>query len=322
MRGFAALLLCGSICTAVEPGRPSKTSVVTTVMRAVGSKFPDPAFRNPDYLAIRFVGRDERSLFDDFPVEVVDLDFDDAVKRVAPERVVGMYLRTRFMDDALEECLKDGVRQVVILGAGFDSRGYRFENKLSRVRFIEVDYGPTQEYKKRRVKEVLGKVPDHVQYVPMDFTKDDLLTQLKTGGYSETVKTLFIWEGVTMYIPETGVRATLNFVRDHSAAGSRIAFDYFLSRMSLVNNLASLNTKWGEPYIFGFPGEDAATFVRGAGLEVISDQKYYQLVKRYAMKADGTFPLPGTPQDSDPPTSRGKTDGVCYARVPAGDGKK
>jgi methyltransferase (TIGR00027 family) len=322
MRVFTVLLLCACICTGVEPGTPSKTSVVTAAMRAVGSKFPDSAFRNPDYLAIRFIGPAERALLDDWPVEVIDLDFDDAVKRVPPGRVVGMFLRTRFMDDALQESLVDGVRQVVLLGAGFDTRGYRFEKQLGGVRFIEVDYGPTQEYKKRRVMEVLGRVPDDVQYVSMDFTKDDLLPRLKKGGYSESVKTLFIWEGVTMYISEAAVRATLTFVRDHSPAGSRIVFDYFLARMSLVNKITTPNARWGEPYIFGFPGEDAATFVRGAGLEVISDQKFYQLAKRYAMKADGTFPLPGTPTDSDPPDSRGKTDGICYARVPARDGRK
>ena len=81
----------------------------------------------------------------------------------------------------------------------------------------------------------------------------------------------FLWEGVTVYLPESAVKDTLHFVRDHSASGSIIAFDYLLGRNPNVNNPRSLYARWGEPWIFGFPDDGAADYVRHEGLEVVSD---------------------------------------------------
>ena len=136
---------------------------------------------------------------------------------------------------------------------------------------MEVDSAPTQEYKKQRVREIFGGLPGNVTYIPMDFTKDDLLTQLVKAGYSEKQKTFFLWEGVTEYLPESAVKETLHFVRDHAAPGSRIAFDYTLSSNPTVNNPNSRYARWGEPWLFGFPGRDAAPYVEQEGLEVLSE---------------------------------------------------
>jgi methyltransferase (TIGR00027 family) len=301
---------------AVEPGLPSKTSIWIATARAVGAKNPDPELRNPDYLAARFLGRRERALLPDYPMDALDLDYEDALRRLPAAGIVTYTaIRTRYIDTVLQGSFQDGVRQVVILGAGFDSRGYRFQNRLQGVQFIEVDYGPTQEYKQRRVREVLGRIPKNVRFVPMDFTKDDLLTQLRKGGFSPTEKTLFIWEGVVAYIPEAAVKATLVFVSKHSAPDSRIIFDYPLSDYQNINNPDSLTAKWGEPMIFGFPGASASAAVRTAGLEVLSDLKVFELAKRYAVSADGTRALPMLPAEA--PGSPGKSVGMCYARVPA-----
>jgi hypothetical protein len=70
--------------------------------------------------------------------------------------------RTKAFDAALLDAVRRGAQQVVVLGAGFDSRGYRFQSQLRGVRFIEVDSGPTQAYKKERVKEILGAAPRNV----------------------------------------------------------------------------------------------------------------------------------------------------------------
>jgi methyltransferase (TIGR00027 family) len=266
-------LLLGSIFQAVEPELPSKTAVWAAAGRAVGAKHPDALQRNPDDLAIRFLGPRERALLQpDYPMEALDLDYDASMAQLGYPLAVAVHtFRTKAFDAALLDALKDDARQVVVLGAGFDSRGYRFQPQLSGVRFIEVDYGPTQEYKKQRVTEVLGVLPQSVLYVPVDFTKDSLLAQLTQAGYSEREKTFFLWEGVTYYLPESAVKDTLQFVRDHSAAGSRIAFDYTLSTNPNLNNPRTLFARWGEPWLFGFPGGGAAAFVRREGLDVMSD---------------------------------------------------
>ena len=229
--------------------------------------------RNPDGLAIQFLGPRERAILAaEFDVAALDVDFPDAMKRLGVHLPVFAHMyRTKAFDRAMLDALHSGIRQVVVLGAGFDSRGYRFSSELRGVRFLEVDYGPTQEYKKQRVKDIFGALPSNVTYVPMDFTKDDLLKQLVSAGYSEKEPAFFLWEGVTPYLAEAAVKDTLHFVRDHAASGSRIAFDYAFSSDSSVNNPKTFYARWGEPWLFGFPGDDVAAYIRREGLEVISE---------------------------------------------------
>ncbi len=295
MKIVTSFLFCVLVCTAVEPGLPSKTSVWTAAGRAIGAKNPDPKFRNPDYLAIRFLGPRERAIIaGDYPMDALDLDYSQAIQRLptALDRgfITAQFARTKFFDEALNDALMDGACQIVILGAGFDSRGYRFRDRLRDVAFFEVDYGPTQEYKKQRVREVLGAIPPEVRYVPMDFTKDDLLSELRKHGYAERLKTLFIWEGVTMYLPETAIKETLHFVRDHSGTGSSIAFNYLLASSPEVNNPNTRPARWGEPFIFGFPGENAISYVKGEGLTAAVDTA--QLWKKYGTNGASSLPPP------------------------------
>ena len=266
------LFLAGTTFKAVEPGLPSKTAVYVAAARAVGSKDPDPRRRNPDYLAIKFLGPRERAVLPDLQMDALDLDFDRAMTQLGVHLPVAVLAyRTKVFDAALLDALQNGATQVVVLGAGFDSRAYRFQSQLGNVRFMEVDYGPTQAYKKRRLGEMLEVIPPNVSFVPMDFTKDNLLDQLRIAGYSEQQNTFFLWEGVTYYLPESAVKDTLHFVRDHSASGSRIAFDYFGTNNSSLNNPLSLYARWGEPVLFGFPNDSAREYVEQEGLRVLSD---------------------------------------------------
>ena len=270
-RIIVILLLVGTTFKAVEQGSPSKTAVYVAAARAVGSKDPDPRRRNPDYLAIEFLGPRERALLPEVQLEALDLDFDSAMKKIGGFIVEVLAYRTKAFDAALLDALQDGARQVVVLGAGFDSRAYRFTSQLGDVRFMEVDLGSTQAYKKQRLGDILGVMPSNVSFVPMDFTKDNLLEQLRNAGYSERQKTFFLWEGVSYYLPEAAVKDTLHFVRDHSAPGSRIAFDYTGASNPAINNPRHLYAQWGEPFLFGFPNSSAREYVEREGLGVLSD---------------------------------------------------
>ena len=79
-----------------------------------------------------------------------------------------MLVRTRYIDQMMERAIRDGATQLVILGAGFDTRAHRFSALLKDVAVIELDYGTTQEYKKRRVEAALGGAPANVVYAPID----------------------------------------------------------------------------------------------------------------------------------------------------------
>src|SRR5215831_12997744 len=135
------------------------------------------------------------------------------------------HIRTRFTDERLQWAVSGGVAQVAILGAGYDSRAYCMRELLKDVRVFEVDYGPTQEYKKLRVLEIFGCLPPNVTYVSIDFTREKLGDVLVMAGYRSDRMTFFIWEGVTQYIPEDATRNTLRFVATQSAPGSSIVLD-------------------------------------------------------------------------------------------------
>ncbi len=298
----ASVLVGASLTGLAQSGRPSATALEVTAYRAIGAKHPDPAVRNADVLAEKLLGPAERAILKETgAVSVLDamaMETDRAWAGLGNRSVFarGVHVRTRHIDDVLTDSLKAGSTQVVILGAGLDSRAYRFGDALRGVRVFELDLPQTQEYKKARVREVLGALPNHVAYAPIDFAKQDLATVLKATGYDQTKKTIFIWEGVTMYIPEAGVDATLRSIAGNAAPGSRIVFDYFTEkalndRASNLAGVAKIVAAVGEPFVFGMPGLDASAFVSARGFSVVSDWGSDDLGLRYLPKGT-TMPSP------------------------------
>jgi methyltransferase (TIGR00027 family) len=142
----------------------------------------------------------------------------------------------------LEARIDDGIEQLVILGAGYDSRAYRFDELKGKVKVFEVDHPATQTVKMEKVKKIFGSLPDHVVYVPIDFENQKLDERLFESGYDKNLKTLFIWEGVTYYIMPEAVDITLAFVAKNSGEGSSIIFDYvFQSVLDGTCGVAEVN---------------------------------------------------------------------------------
>lgn len=277
---------------AVEPGKPSVTALEVTAYRAIGAKHPNPAIRNGDYLAERFLGAEERAILraegSGAVVDALQMDTEKAWASFGAgiRFATTVHARTRYYDAGFEDALSSGATQAVILGAGLDSRAYRFRDKLRGARVFEVDLPATQEYKKNRVRAVLKSLPGYVTYVPIDFATEDLATVLARAGYDVKRKTVFIWEGVTFYIPEAAVDATLRFVATHSAPGSRILFDYFpasviASPPPALAPLAKRLAAMGEPFVFGIPDDDREGFITRRGLAILSNLPVDDVRRRY-----------------------------------------
>ena len=95
---------------------------------------------------------------------------------------------------------------------------------------------------------------------------------------------MFVWKGVSFYIPESAVNGTLRFVASNSAPGSRIVFDYFPKSAPETPGIMALNkrlTALGEPFIFGIPDENRDRFIERQGLKMISDVGINELRRRY-----------------------------------------
>src|SRR6185503_11837805 len=120
--------------------------------------------------------------------------------RVAPGSYCFTIARTRHFDEALLAACRNGVEQVVLLGAGYDSRAFRFADELSGITVFEVDHPGTQA-RKRAILEAGGKALGNLRYVPLDFTVGSLEKALADAGFVPGRRTLFLWEGVSYYLP-------------------------------------------------------------------------------------------------------------------------
>ncbi len=195
--------------------------------------------------------------------------------------------RTRFIDDYLQCGIADGIQQLVILGAGFDTRAYRFERLRGHAKVFEVDHPATQRVKIAKLEKILGNLPSDVTFVPIDF-RSETLDKLFARGYDKRLKTLIIWEGVTMYLAADAVDATLAFVAGNSGAGSSIVFDYIyraaLDGTMKENEVKSMQ-RWrgvtGEGLSFGIARGRIEEFLAQRGFENIVNADSDALKKAY-----------------------------------------
>ncbi|MEL6816053.1 MAG: SAM-dependent methyltransferase, partial [Cyanobacteria bacterium J06598_3] len=132
--------------------------------------------------------------------------------------------RTRFFDQALTQYL-DTVEQVVILGAGFDTRLFKFCLGQNLALF-EVDQPGTQRVKKQGLWES-GIGLSEISFVEVNFNQENWIEKLAAAGFEKKKKTFFLWEGVTYYLTETVVKQSLQMMAEGSGEGSAIAFDFF-----------------------------------------------------------------------------------------------
>lgn len=197
-------------------------------------------------------------------------------------------VRERHIDEYLTACLVAGVRQVVILGAGFDSRAYRFEEFRRGVKVFEVDHSATQQAKLKKVQRIFGHVPQHVIYVPIDFNTQTLGQRLGDCGYAEHAQTLFIWQGVTQYLTPESVDSTLAFVANHSGVGSSIIFDYMYTALldgtvkrGEVSKMRRDRWLSNEVLAFGIPEGTLEAFLTQRGFYQIHDANHTVLHNRY-----------------------------------------
>ena len=312
----------------MDDSLPSKTCLYVAAGRALGARDPDPAVRNPDYLAERLLGPQERALVSEQAcVRALD-DAEMSKNMEALGSALMMQVRTRFIEDRLAEEVAKGVRQVVILGAGFDTKAYRLTQLLKDARVFEVDRAATQEYKRRRIREAGIEVPTNLIYVPVDFRKDSLGAVLEKASYDPSKETFFIWEGVTMYLPETAVAETLSWVA-RQAKGSTIIFDFiyqatldFLAALPNLENLPEQakqaiarvqKLEAGEPWVFGIPNGGEGEFLGRFGLQLrkLLPVGGEESRERYLIRSDGSFYVPLPPGMTRPPVGAAANPSYC-----------
>jgi methyltransferase (TIGR00027 family) len=144
---------------------------------------------------------------------------------------VGVRLRTRYIDDAVREALVAGLRQVVLLGAGFDARGLRMPEIAEHDASVyEVDTALQLDRKRAALRGAGVTASAHIAYVPFDFHatrfEDGLASSLAAKGFRPGAGAVFVWEGVIGYIDRAAIDRTLRFVVDRGGPRSRLSFSF------------------------------------------------------------------------------------------------
>lgn len=185
--------------------------------------------------------------------------------------------RIRFIDNYLSMHLQDGLMQLVIIGAGYDTRAYRIKGVKEALKVFEVDHPDTQAIKTETIRSIFDTFPEHVSYVPVVFGRDRLDQKLRDHGYNPGLKTLFIIEGLLMYIPPPAVDVLLAFIAHTSGPGSALVGDYFDT--SVIEGTCPLQearvlkqfvASEGTPLQFGIPEGAVETFFTDRGFSSIS----------------------------------------------------
>jgi methyltransferase (TIGR00027 family) len=178
------------------------------------------------------------------------------------------------------------IEAVVNLGAGFDTRPYRLP-VLSGLPVWEVDQFGNVEAKERRLRKVLGTIPANITLVPAGFDRDDLGSILAAQGYSADKPTFFVWEAVTQYLTEQGVRGTFDWLAK-AAPGSRLAFTYV--RRDFLDGKTFYGWESGyrqfvasKVWLFGMEPEGCPTFLKDYGWRIIEDVGYDELADKYIL---------------------------------------
>lgn len=208
-----------------------------------------------------------------------------------PGSRTSLVARTRLIDEYVTSALANGVSQIVILGAGFDSRAYRIAD-VERTRFFEVDHPNTSAIKKVHIERAVGALPKHVTYVAVDFECDSVPESLKAAEFNPLQQSLVIWEGVSNYLSETAVRSTLSFIGS-LAPGTALAFTYvdqavlrhpsgFVGGREVQRTIARLE----EPWTFGIQPNRARAFLQECGLELDNDLSAADYRQQYYKSAD------------------------------------
>jgi methyltransferase (TIGR00027 family) len=259
----------------VQPGRFSRTAEFMALFRALESAQPagKALFRDP--FAQGFIDPALAQLVRWSAVPIAGLLLRTFLDRFWPGARTSGVARTRLIDDWVADAIANGSRQVVVLGAGFDSRAWRLP-ELSGLPVFEVDHPSTAAEKSARL-QALGADPSRVVSVAVDFDRDRLPERLAAAGFDYSKVTFIVWEGVTNYLTENAVLSVFAWAGT-LAEESRLAFTYIHRRVLTdptsfegAARIMLAVSSVGEPWTFGLCPETIARSLMPFGLQLIED---------------------------------------------------
>ena len=271
--------------------KSSQTAAYTCFSRGCATREKDSRFRGPDYMAEILFPPLARLTLNIAPVRRI------MIRRMFPPGLHEyVFARTKVMDAAFVEALEERVPQIVLLGAGFDTRGLRFAGRNRGTTIFELDAPTTQQAKIGVLRRKKIPLPEEIVYVPIDFDQEEVAGVLEKAGYQADQRCLFLWEGVTMYLSAQAVDRTLEFIRRSSTPGSRVAFDYIYAAVLRKENryygeerAQAMVADVGESWTFGLEEGEIGPFLEQRGFELMVHYTSSDLEKLFLTELDGSL---------------------------------
>lgn len=211
-----------------------------------------------------------------------------AERKTLPGFGLHIAARKRAVEDHARKAIGEGFAQVVVVGAGYDTLAPRLYKAFPKVRFIELDRVPTQRVKMRAVLKSVLPAPN-LATASLNLFKETLQDALaRCPLYKSSADTLFICEGLVMYLPEDRVNELFAAIRGQGGARSRVIFTFlepqadsgevdFIRTRAAGEGLKDLPTKKGEPFVFGLARQDLDKFLASRGFakkELLGSQAF------------------------------------------------
>lgn len=255
------------------------------LQRFAESMLPEDVRIFSDPYAIHFIDPVKVAWAKDHPAEIKALG--DEIEKMMPGWNNAIRGRVRYFDDVVQNAASRGFSQLVILGAGYDTRAYRTGTLKGHIRVFEVDRPATQERKTGIIKKIFGQLPDHVTFIPHEIGNGPWWPALSAAGFSPKEKTLYLLEGLVMYLTRPDAEGLLTGIAEHTGAGSVVLFDFVPQSMADGSsdaeggrNIRDWTIKIGEPILSGFAEGEVVPCLTRIGfsrVQVISSRAFAEM---------------------------------------------
>lgn len=196
----------------------------------------------------------------------------------------------------LENAVKMGVKQYVILGAGFDTFAFRKPELLKKIKIFEIDHPATQELKLKRIKDLGWEISPSLKFIPVDFSKDELKKALLDSGFDSNSLSFFSWLGVTYYLSREEIINMFKSISSIACKGSSLVFDYpdkdiFNSEKTTnrVQAMVKMAEAAGEPMKIGYEYSELESDLDKAGLLIYEHLTTRDIEERYFKERDDYY---------------------------------
>lgn len=267
----------------------SRTAEMTCLSRACSTQETNPHYKSNDYIAPLLLPSALK------PLLHVSLARRLFTKLVAPKGIYEYVIaRTKYIDAVFCKALAEQLDQVLIFGAGFDTRAIRFQDTIGNTKVFELDVPVTQQAKIGQYQKRGVIIPSNLYFIPIDFDKETLSTKLDQAGFCKQRRSLFILEGLVMYLQPGSVNETFQTIQDYAGEGSRVVFDYVYA--SVLRNegiyygetgIAQTVSGAGEQWQFGIEKGQIEQFLARHALQLVDHKDPKELERVYFSNSNG-----------------------------------